>query len=335
MVKPFDRFLQKRLGSFDQFIERLENISSIIFAFTFLIVFMVIALGLFVGVMGLLSLFFEKAEQLFLPEQTSKGIQIFILSVMVFSGLLYFLDFITIGFFKRKRWIAIWYFPIYRFFSFITLSWLYRPLYYNLIDTKFGRKVGLFLFPYFFTVLAVSTMKADVYLYIPDRDNGIRLESNFYDDERIEKARISVGTITSRFVKNGFLEVFIKNNPQQDNRVIEKICPDIRPDKSTGIRLTIISFSGGTPSDASPADSIMQCWEQMYRIYINDSLYQNPDYFTYIYPTFGEQGFKTILDVDGLSRGKHSLKVEKQRTLNSKPDSLFWSSMMEIPFWKE
>ena len=41
----FDRFLQRKVGSFDRYVERLEKICSVLFAFTFLILFMLLALG--------------------------------------------------------------------------------------------------------------------------------------------------------------------------------------------------------------------------------------------------------------------------------------------------
>ena len=42
----FDQFLRKRIVSFDSYIEKLEKICSVVFAFTFLIIFSLIASGL-------------------------------------------------------------------------------------------------------------------------------------------------------------------------------------------------------------------------------------------------------------------------------------------------
>ena len=50
----FDRFLKKRIVSFVTYIEKLEQLCSIVFGFTFLIIFVLISMGLFV--IGLLFL---------------------------------------------------------------------------------------------------------------------------------------------------------------------------------------------------------------------------------------------------------------------------------------
>ena len=51
----FSAYLRKRIGTFDRYIERLENLCSVIFAFTFLIIFVFISMGLFILLIGLLG----------------------------------------------------------------------------------------------------------------------------------------------------------------------------------------------------------------------------------------------------------------------------------------
>lgn len=334
LAKPFDKFLQRRLGSFDSFIDRLENISSIIFAFTFLIVFMVLSIGLYSFFMGgIVSVLNNNFD-----DEAINAVKIGSIILLLFllvGGLLYFLDFITVGFFKRKRWIAIWYFPIYRFFSLITFSWLYRPLYYNLIDNKFGRRVGLFLFPYFFIVATLSTIKVEAFLFVPKDDaEHLTLLDDYYTDQRSETKRIEDVSIPSKYIDNGFLEFFIFYNPRTDDRTIKNLCPNLRPDKDIGIKMDIIRFSNEDTLDPSPPDSMLLCISSLYEIYLDDSLYQGLDYYFYEYPNFGEQGLKSIIDIQHLSRGQHQLKIKAQRSSFTN-DSLYWRTRAEFPFWKE
>ena len=54
------------------------------------------------------------------------------------------IDFKTSRKLKKKQWISKIYFPFYRLFSIVTLSFLYRPLVYNFLDNKFGKRVSLY-----------------------------------------------------------------------------------------------------------------------------------------------------------------------------------------------
>ncbi|MCB0550775.1 MAG: hypothetical protein KDD19_24610, partial [Phaeodactylibacter sp.] len=101
----FDRFLQRHVGSFDRYIERLEKICSILFAFTFLILFMLLAVA---GVFALFGLSYLLWEWLGL-----RGKPFFaIFNILILAGgLLYFIDFLSLGYLKRVRWLAPFYYP--------------------------------------------------------------------------------------------------------------------------------------------------------------------------------------------------------------------------------
>ena len=45
LAPKFDRLLRRKVGSFDQYILKLENLCSVVFSFTFLIVFMLFSCG--------------------------------------------------------------------------------------------------------------------------------------------------------------------------------------------------------------------------------------------------------------------------------------------------
>jgi hypothetical protein len=332
---PFDKFMKNRIGSFDNFIQRLEDISSVIFAFTFLIIFMIISLFLFIIFMGIVG----QVVNPIMGNDPALGVVIIVLStfaIIVIGSFLYFLDFITIGFFKRKRWIAIWYYPIYRFFSLITFSWLYRPLYYNLIDNKFGRRVGLFLVPYFIIIIGLATMKASVNLYIPEQREGFEILNNYFENTREKGERIHTISIPSKFINNGYLELFIKYNALNDDRVIKEICPSITPDEISGIKSNLEFSVSGNSEDKyhSPPDSLLMCVSQLYQVYINDSLYQDLDYYFYTNQAFGEEGLKTIIDLGQTQRGKYALNINRM-TYNVTNDSMFLMPFATTPFWIE
>ena len=100
----FDRFLKKRIVSFDAYIEKLEQLCSIVFGFTFLIIFILISMGLFVVGIVFLALTIDMIEGNFHNGWLALVIPVLIL--YLFGGLLYFIDFITLGWIKKRKSIS-------------------------------------------------------------------------------------------------------------------------------------------------------------------------------------------------------------------------------------
>lgn len=333
LAKPFDRFLGKRLQSFDRFIEKLERISSVIFGFTFLLVFMIMSMILLVLFVQLMFFVFQWVRPYF-SEETSETIFGLGTFFFVLGALFYFIDFISIGFFKSRRWISVWYYPLYRFFSWITLAAVYRPLYYNLIDNQFGRRVVLALVPYMFLMLSIVSIRSDIYQYIPEDDQSRQLILELYDNERGETTRIKTASLPSRYVDNGYLELFIHSVPKVDNETITKKYPKLRAPKEEGIKWLFYQRKV-REKDRSPADSLLQAMASLYQIRIDDSLYQDLDYFFFETEKYKQQGLKTIIDIAHLDRGKHQVSIDKWMYTSNERDSITVKNFVKIPFWKE
>ncbi|MDX1408860.1 MAG: hypothetical protein R3330_12020, partial [Saprospiraceae bacterium] len=328
LAPKFDRYLRRRIPSFDDFIERLEKVCSVVFAFTFLIIFILLACGMFIV---LIAAFDELLTSLLKPhvspgfyEAVDQGINI----ILVLTGLIYFIDFVTLGWIKRRRWLARVYYPFYRFYSLVTLSFLYRPLYYNLIDDKFGRRVALLLIPYMIVVGVIASVQTEGHLYF-STDETAFLSKTHYAESLEKHDVLSYASIPSRYVENGFLEVFIPYT-FNDNRVVDTLCPGIVAGKKLGVNSSAIKFSGPSKNVTS-ADSLLLCVSQVSRIHVNDSLVICSPYF-YTHPNQGEYGLLHVLDVSYLPRGKHQLLVEKQRF---RSDTLRWLKHASFPFWVE
>ena len=202
----FDRFLRSKIVSFDLYIQQLEKLCSAVFGFTFLIIFILISGGLYVVGIFILAMTMEGISRTFGDLWVLVVVPFLLLYLL--GGFIYFLDFITLGWIKRKKGIAGVYYPIYRFFSVITLSFIYRPIYYNLLDNKFGRNIVLFLIPYLigFTLIASLTVKTQAYL--PGNRQLQSISNNFYDDTLDDRSTYSA-SISSKFVKNGFAQLFL------------------------------------------------------------------------------------------------------------------------------
>ncbi len=127
--EKFIKYLKKHVGSFDKYIGTLENYCSIIFAISFLLIIYVLAFTFSIITLSGIVFIFIDNESLNEPLRLAIGIPL--LLFMVTGMLVTFIDFITQGWLKKKKWISRRYFPIYWVFSKITLSFLYRPLVYN------------------------------------------------------------------------------------------------------------------------------------------------------------------------------------------------------------
>jgi len=137
--KKFTSYLQKRIGSFDRYIARLENYCSIIFAISFLLVFYVLAFFFTIGAIAFIGKFLIGNDDI---ASWGKWIGIPIVLFLIIGMLMVFIDFATQGWLKKKQWLSKLYFPFYWVFSFVTFSFIYRPLVYNFLDNKFGKRLA-------------------------------------------------------------------------------------------------------------------------------------------------------------------------------------------------
>lgn len=324
--KQFNQFLKENVSNFDDYIERLEKICSVIFSFTFLILFVIISFAGFTFLIGCTGVtgYYLGLEEYF------NYINLF----WVMGIGLYALDFLTLGWFKKQEKLSKIYYPFYRFFSFVTFSSLYRPLYYNLIDNKFGRWVGLIIIPYILLLLTVSYLKISLYDYLPYFRIEQVVNNNNYDNTA-PKTNFLNNSIPSKFIDNSFLEIFLPYVPNYHDSPLAEICPDLKPG-SPGITLDYFIKKADNPKRLLNADSTLTCFSQIHQIIIDDSLQTDVTYRFYYHRKREKQGLLTIIDIDHLSRGEHILRIKsKRRDKPNKTDSLVFRQQDVIPFWKE
>ena len=347
-LKYSDRFrtyLEENIGSFDDYIERLEKLCSIIFAFTFLILFSLVSFACFASFGILLAQVVDMIFSLFLPTPTVrmliKGMLIFLLTL----GGIYMLDFITLGFLKKRKKYFGWYFWVYRFMSLITFSWVYRPIYHNFTDNKFSRYFAFFVIPYIIVTLFAISASVVTHRYYPSEgEDKFAYDEYNYIDESPENTTFRIPKIGTKYIKNDFLEIYLPYNPTRDEKVLKEICPDYEPIKETGITHDLeFSFGGSDEEEYTEEDyendaqKSLQCLEKMWQIYLADTLVEDVKFF--LYKNKKASGLKVILDIQGTKRGQHDLILSKQRGKydfdTEAIDSLYWEKMEYIPFWVE
>ncbi|MEL6924824.1 MAG: hypothetical protein AAFO94_12325, partial [Bacteroidota bacterium] len=161
-----------------------------------------------------------------------------------------------------------------------------------------------------------------------------------YMDTRDEEDVVREPMLHSRYVSNGFVELFLPYLPLWDDRSLELICPDFKPLKEVGLQQDFIRIdmdeSVSQEQRVANADSAFHCLTQLYILSIDDSLLVAPDFKLHELPRYGERGLWTSIDVDGMGRGEHQLKVSRQRSYKIDGEwRLDTSRVSTIPFWIE
>lgn len=193
----FDKFLVKNVGDFDDYIEKLEKLSSIIFSFTFLLLFFFLSImSLFIFIAAVLQI----ASEVFMFKNEELAVGAATMGILFFSFLV-FVDFISFGSLKRieSPIFSKVYFWIYRVIGLLTLSFLFRPLLYNFIDDNYTRRLVIIAIPYIlFISILVPSFGFDTYNYNPSFSSAEYYQSaisarsiNYmhYDDLREKYAR--------------------------------------------------------------------------------------------------------------------------------------------------
>jgi len=323
----FDTYLWKKVGAFDKYISKLENYCSIIFAIAFLLVFYVLAFFMTAIIFSLIIYGYKKTDNLFF-QYSLKSLSI----LLVIGMLLTFIDFVTQGYLKRKKILAAIYFPFYRVFSIITLSFLYRPLVYNFIDSKLGKQISYILAPAFLFIMYFSSTGNIRSNYINKSDHSTAFYSNpqNYEDALLdEKDFIKQASIPSKIIETPYLNLFISFDESIEENIYQ-INKTLKPENDKrGFYSNMISYSSETINQDSLQNAYLKTLKAIHYIKIDTTTYSNVD-FIFTQNKKNQLGFETFLDIKTLKQGKHVLKIERYTKTK---DTAYTSKIASIPFW--
>ena len=330
--KKFTNYLKKRVGSFDKYIGTLENYCSVIFAISFLLIFYVLAFTIIIITMALIGNFVLDSDTLppFFTDYFGPILMIF----LVIGMLLTFFDFLTQGLLKRKQWISKIYFPVYWVFSFLTLSFLYRPLVYNFLDHKFGKRLSFALIPVYVIIVTLTSLRYDNsnYLDIDSSSSDIYANNRNYEDLMTDDDDfIRNVAIPSKVINTPYLKVFVPYSENLEDRIFN-YNESLRPEEDERGLRSDIQFSNQGISFRkrdSITKSYLKTFNDIYILEI-DSLDYDTDFI--IGQSVKERiGFETFVDIRDLDDGKHLLKVNRKR-IEKEGDTTI-RIVARIPFW--
>ncbi|PCH77766.1 MAG: hypothetical protein COB98_02470 [Flavobacteriaceae bacterium] len=330
----FKSYLKRKIISFDKYIASLENYCSILFSISFLLVFYLISVFLMVFILILISKFIISNENL--PKVFREIGGNFLAILVLIGAFLTLIDFITQGYLKKKKILSKIYFPFYWAYSYLTLSFLYRPLVYNFLDNKFGKRVSLFLVPIYIFIFFLISGETKVSNYIDYSEPAmlITMKNENYWNMYTEKYHyVKTTTIQSKIIKENYINIFsVFNSNTEDN--IFKLYTDIKPEKDLrGYKFNSpIRFKRDSKDNSNTKDSLQLKYLEMYNIvhqlYIDSTAYKTE--FLVSKNSKGQLGFETFINIKNLSEGKHVLKIERLEL--EEKDTLKIIDVV-IPFW--
>ncbi len=336
IAPKFKSQLNKQIGSFDKYIISIEQYCSITFSFAFLLLFSILAMVVFMISMSLLSLGLKSLSSIALL-QSVNGNQIndIVIPIILILGLIYLIDFVSLGFVKRQRWLSPIYYPIYRVFGFITLAKFYRPIYYNLIDNKLGKKLVPTILPVCLVTITLMSLKHYEYSYISyfPRENPQQWYLyNSYEDEDVNSSQYFYPSINSKVISDNHIRLFVPYLPYTHDRTIEHLCPELEPGYFKGFKLRGAFSAGQIRNWNSNAEDLLDCMDQLWQVSIDDSIYQDVNFRFYEHPKRDQYGLLSIIPIHHLDHNEHFIKIDKYRVDS---DTMRWYEGRHLWFYKE
>lgn len=330
----FDRFLRNRIKSFDRFIAKLELYCSVIFGICFLIIFY------FIGIVMILLALVGTATVIISPAADGSFMQwlgIILVLFILLGSLVLLLDFLTLGWFKKKKYLALVYYPIYRIFSVLMLSFLYRPMVYNFLDDRFGKRLLWALVPIYAAIIFMATLDNRESNFI----NTERVSGPSFADQRNYESMLTdrtvfarIATIPSKVVTDPFLKVFVVHTENLENYLI-RWNEGLEPDEDLRGLTSGINLTGRTLNpflSVKKRDSLrrefVNTFNMTYRMRIDSVLF--PAQFVATTNQRKKLGFEGYIDLDSIAEGKHVLYIERPQI--RKGDTVY-SRRVSIPFW--
>ncbi len=329
----FTNHLKKRIVSFDKYVATLENYCSVLFAVSFLLIFYVISICIiFLCFVGVATLIISNDS---LPETPRTILGIFLILFILIGTFLVFIDFLTQGYLKKKKWLSKIYFPFYWVFSFVTLTFLYRPLVYNFLDNRFTRRLSFFLVPSYIAICVLISFKHKKTNYL---ESAKKVSSTYIDTRNYENLLVKdddfarIATIQSKVITEPYIKFFRIFTESVENRIYS-YHPALKPkNDKRGFSTDIVKFN--STESLKKRDSLTKLYlavfNETHQIFI-DTIQFNANFL--ISKNNKKQfGFETYINIKNLSEGKHTLELKRLRKRVKKKDTIKITEI-SIPFW--
>ena len=309
-----------RIPSIQKIIISLEKLCSSLFAISFMLFMCMIGGYLYLFILLIIPFFaiiYLVFDGNFMAFNNLAGTAYIIIVLVI--GVIALIDFLTLGFLKRVRWLSKIYWPIYRFIGFVTLSRFYRPVYYSIVSNFSKWKISAFLVVFvvisFYMVgnLANSTYPGDNISRINlwSNNQGTGAFNGYYDDQNEDNYSITAH-IQSDIIRGNTMRLFVVSRADREERIMEYCGYD-----------SLIN-----ELDTAQRFVDMYCLKKYYHIYIDDSLQTDLEWKFHFKSQTQQKGILTWINIRDLDEGLHALRIKP-------PDELTSRNLANIPFYRE
>lgn len=329
---------RKKLGSSERMAMRLDQISSLIFSIAFVVVLMMVA----VAILYFIFFLFYNVLKLFLgPEifETYADVLYYAFLVFIF-GYIAAIYILNLKRFRSNPRLARWHFNLSWNLNAVIMPVVYKPLQFiqltflsNMSTTRFMSYYAV-LFVLFFGVLMgvmLTTLDAAIFdarNFYTTKAEVHRFNLEDYSDNIRDKELLHAASIDKPLVESAFLPVFIPYPKLLDEK-INRFCNEI------SISDSLKNFEKRRQKNKHYID----CATNFFSFTIDDSLILDPGLSFGAHPRTRQQGYRTYLNIENLTSGKHILHVERKAVDKADSTRLEEGRALifenEIPFWKE
>ncbi|WKN41041.1 hypothetical protein [Tunicatimonas pelagia] len=346
--EPYQKYLERRTPDTESYVAIINKISSSVFSFSFLLVFLVVAfcLSLLPPILVIVTAnnqFVDYPDTHWLSQVL--GIFISALLLVYFSlAALFLLDFLSFGLVKRIRWkpFVHFYFPIYRFFRWVTLARLYAPIYYTLISSVRKWVLALILVGYVLIFFLLNNYGYSEEIFYPAEQTTNHIFNQHYEDRYDEPQATLIPLIPSEYIEHDHLRLFLPYLVS-DNDSLQQVCPESAALQEDGfVSKAKITFDFDASVDTTRqnrssetekgAQTALRCLADLYQVTINDSLYPLEPLYFHRRKENRQPGIVTYLPLSALPTGVHHLTIRK-RDYSAEASGAYQT--YHIPFVKE
>ncbi|MEQ9404601.1 MAG: hypothetical protein RIM99_13500 [Cyclobacteriaceae bacterium] len=317
--EPFSGKVQN-IPAYEQIVIRLEKISSALFSVSFMLFMSLIGgylyfLILVIAPFTIAILYFEMGYS----GPGFDAFQIWVMLVLTI-GVLGLIDFVTLGYFRKFKWVAKLYWPLHRLVSSLTLSRFYRPVYYGMV-TNFNKWAFFILLLAFAFIsiagagtIANTLFPGDAYSRLTNWDNsqGYSSFSGYYDDQNAEKPSTRAH-IPSDIINGNVLRLFVVANIRYEEMMEEHTPLD--------------SLREVYPDTLAVALKNMVVTEFL-KVKLNDTFLDDLKWRFHYKTHTNQRGFLTYINIGALEEGTHELTI-------SGPEKFYSNPFATIPFYRD
>jgi hypothetical protein len=309
------KFYQERLPSLSALIDRVDDFCSVIFSFSFMIVFIFISSIFWAGLLGLVAfgisrLFFggERLGEIF------KGLVFILIAPLLLMAVI---DKAIGGKIDPSN-------PLAKLIRGMT-AFYYRALCMNLYGpimmTLFSNVRKKAIYPAFFIALAgvlgffflneltrqdLLTLSSEIYL--PAKPGEAEVSPAYYEDQRPEGEIFPMTpSIPSDVVDGPYVKLYIPYYPRRHNAAIERRCPGVKPLREEGLLFT---RRNAAASPTGPARQVLGCLAQIHRVTLDGKPVPGLEFHFTSQLKTGLRGIVGYIPTAGLAPGSHLLRVE-------------------------